>query len=56
MRQLFGACANVMAPADGHVVSADFGCGGHSEAVVEPAPPEVGPSYNTADFDILPVD
>ncbi|CAN5284092.1 hypothetical protein BH24ACT9_BH24ACT9_02870 [soil metagenome] len=56
MRQLFGACANVMSPADGHVVSADFGCGAHSEAVVEPAPPEVGPSYNTADFDILPVD
>jgi len=56
MRQLFGACANVMSPADGHVVGADFGCGGHSEAVVEPAPPEVGPSYNTADFDILPVD
>ncbi|MBA3295167.1 MAG: DUF3027 domain-containing protein [Geodermatophilaceae bacterium] len=56
MRQLFGACANVLAPADGHVVSADFGCGGHSEAVIEPAPPEAGPSYNTADFDILPVD
>ncbi|MGI8652408.1 MAG: DUF3027 domain-containing protein [Geodermatophilaceae bacterium] len=56
MRQLFGACANVMAPADGQVVSADFGCGAHSEAVVESAPPEVGPSYNTADFDILPVD
>lgn len=56
MRNLFGACANVMAPADGHVVSADYGCGGHSEAVVEPAPEEGGPSYNTADFDILPVD
>jgi len=56
MRQLFGACANMLSPADGHVVSADYGCGGHSEAVVEPAPAEVGPSYNTADFDILPVD
>ena len=56
MRQLFGACANVMAPADGHVVSSDYGCGGHSEALDEPAPPELGPSYNTSDFDILPVD
>jgi len=56
MRNLFGGCANVMSPADGHVVSADFGCGAHSEAVIEPALPEVGPTYNTADFDILPVD
>lgn len=56
MRQLFGVCANEMAPADGQVVSADFGCGGHSEAIVEPPTPEVGPSYNTTDFDILPVD
>ena len=56
MRLLFGACANVMAPADGHVVSADYGCGGHSEAIVVPVEPDVGPSYNTDDFDILPVD
>ncbi|MDQ4038673.1 MAG: DUF3027 domain-containing protein [Actinomycetota bacterium] len=56
MRQLFGACANVMSPADGRVVSSDYGCGGHSESVAEPAPPEIGPAYNTADFDILPVD
>ncbi len=56
MRLLFGACANVMSPADGHVVSADYGCGGHSEALIEPVPPEAGPSYNTDDFDILPVD
>ncbi len=56
MRLLFGACANVMSPADGRIVSADYGCGAHSEALAEPVVAEVGPSYNTADFDILPVD
>ena len=30
---LFGACANADAPDDGRVVSADHGCGAHSEAV-----------------------
>jgi Protein of unknown function (DUF3027) len=30
----FGACANEYAPDDGRVVSADHGCGGHSEALV----------------------
>ena len=31
---LFGACANEYAPDDGRVVSADHGCGAHSEATV----------------------
>lgn len=31
---LFGACANEFAPDDGRVVSADHGCGAHSQAVV----------------------
>jgi Protein of unknown function (DUF3027) len=31
---LFGACANTYAPDDGRVVSADHGCGAHSEAVI----------------------
>jgi hypothetical protein len=38
----FGACANEFAPDDGRVVSADHGCGGHSEALVisaEETPP-----------------
>ncbi|MGI8647181.1 MAG: DUF3027 domain-containing protein [Mycobacteriales bacterium] len=29
----FGACANLYAPDDGRIVSADHGCGAHSEAV-----------------------
>ncbi|MGI5166954.1 DUF3027 domain-containing protein [Spirillospora sp. CA-253888] len=43
LRQVFGACANEYAPDDGRVVSADHGCGAHSEAVVVPAASEHGP-------------
>jgi hypothetical protein len=34
---LFGACANEYAPDDGRVVSADHGCGAHSEAIAADA-------------------
>ncbi|WP_075661496.1 DUF3027 domain-containing protein [Streptomyces acidiscabies] len=34
----FGVCANEFSPADGRVVSLTYGCGGHSEAAVMPAP------------------
>ncbi|MBB5119462.1 hypothetical protein AF335_28850 [Streptomyces eurocidicus] len=37
--QAFGVCANEFGPADGHVVSLAYGCGGHSEAAVMPKPP-----------------
>ncbi|RMI33916.1 DUF3027 domain-containing protein [Actinomadura harenae] len=43
LRQLFGACANGYAPDDGRVVSADHGCGAHSEAVNLPPVSEHGP-------------
>lgn len=33
MRQLFGACGNLYASDDGRVVSADHGCGAHSEVL-----------------------
>ncbi|MFM9446168.1 DUF3027 domain-containing protein [Streptomyces acidiscabies] len=36
--QAFGVCANEFSPADGRVVSLTYGCGGHSEAAVMPAP------------------
>ncbi|MFJ1749829.1 DUF3027 domain-containing protein [Streptomyces sp. NPDC088116] len=39
LRQAFGVCANEFSPADGHVVSLAYGCGGHSEAAVMPKPP-----------------
>lgn len=34
MRGSFGVCANQYAPADGQVVTVDYGCGAHSDAVV----------------------
>ncbi|MER5637471.1 DUF3027 domain-containing protein [Kitasatospora sp. NPDC002227] len=37
--QAFGVCGNEFGPADGQVVSLAYGCGGHSEAAVLPAPP-----------------
>lgn len=43
LRAAFGACGNEFAPDDAMVVSADHGCGAHSEALVEaPNVPEPG--------------
>ncbi len=36
LRPAFGVCGNVYAPDDGQVVTADHGCGAHSEVLVEP--------------------
>ncbi|MFJ5264299.1 DUF3027 domain-containing protein [Streptomyces sp. NPDC088387] len=41
--QAFGVCANEFSPADGRMVSLAYGCGGHSEAAVMPAPPRPAP-------------
>ncbi|WP_192771867.1 DUF3027 domain-containing protein [Plantactinospora soyae] len=35
MRQAFGVCGNFFAPDDGRAVSADHGCGAHSETMLE---------------------
>lgn len=35
LRQAFGVCGNEYAPDDGQAVSADHGCGAHSEVLVE---------------------
>jgi len=35
--RVFGACANAYAPDDGRVVSADHGCGAHSESMADTA-------------------
>jgi Protein of unknown function (DUF3027) len=40
LRQAFGVCANEWSPSDGRVVSADHGCGAHSETDVEAVPAE----------------
>jgi hypothetical protein len=34
MRQMFGVCGNLYAPDDARAVSADHGCGAHSEALL----------------------
>jgi hypothetical protein len=48
LRALFGVCGNALSPRDAAVVSADAGCGAHSEAVVEPAavPPLPPPAFD----------
>src|SRR5919202_2706047 len=35
LRLSLGVCANGYSPADGHVVTADYGCGAHSQATLE---------------------
>ncbi|MCG7528220.1 DUF3027 domain-containing protein [Streptomyces sp. OfavH-34-F] len=52
LRQAFGVCANEFGPADGHVVSLAYGCGGHSEAAVMPkAPASAGHALDTMRVD-----
>jgi hypothetical protein len=56
LRGRVGACGNGYAPADGRVVTADYGCGAHSQAtLVAGDATEVVTSarYDTADFDVL---
>ncbi|MEU8584718.1 DUF3027 domain-containing protein [Streptomyces abikoensis] len=54
--QAFGVCANEFGPADGHVVSLSYGCGGHSEAAVMPRPPRPAPPViDETRVDVLPL-
>jgi hypothetical protein len=56
LRVRLGACGNVYAPADGRVVTADYGCGAHSQAtlvVADPTPVVTSARYDTSDFDVL---
>ncbi|MDQ8704670.1 DUF3027 domain-containing protein [Streptomyces sp. LHD-70] len=56
LRQAFGVCANEFSPADGHVVSLAYGCGGHSEAAVMPKPPRPAPhAFDSMNVDVLPL-
>jgi hypothetical protein len=54
LRAVFGVCGNEFAPRDGQVVSADHGCGAHSEALVEALPPAPAsaPAYDDASLDV----
>jgi len=52
--RLFGACANEYAPDDGQVVSADHGCGAHSEAMAaEAASRAVAPVIDEFGYDLV---
>jgi hypothetical protein len=42
LRAAFGVCGNRYAPADGSVVAVEFGCGAHSDVVLEPSSPVGG--------------
>jgi Protein of unknown function (DUF3027) len=56
LRQTLGACGNAYAPADGHVVTADYGCGAHSQATLvftEPTEVVLTARYDTGGFDVL---
>ncbi|MFI2226419.1 DUF3027 domain-containing protein [Streptomyces fradiae] len=54
--QAFGVCANEFSPADGRVVSLDYGCGGHSEAAVMPKTPRpAGPVLDSMATDEFPL-
>ncbi|MFD0021057.1 DUF3027 domain-containing protein [Streptomyces sp. NPDC058382] len=56
LKQAFGVCANEFGPADGHVVSLSYGCGGHSEAAVMPKPPKPVPhALDTMQVDEYPL-
>jgi hypothetical protein len=56
LRGAVGACGNAYAPADGQVVTVDYGCGAHSQAtlVVQEATEVVNSArYDTSDYDVL---
>jgi hypothetical protein len=54
--QAFGACTNEMAPGDGRIVSYDYGCGAHSDAVIEaPDHPSTEHAFDTTGYDEMAI-
>ncbi len=51
--RLFGACANAYAPDDGRVVSADHGCGAHSESMAGAVAVRVAPVIDEFGYDLV---
>ncbi|MET7277436.1 DUF3027 domain-containing protein [Kribbella sp. NPDC005582] len=50
----FGVCANEMAPGEGRVVAFDYGCGAHSDAVIDLAePPIADHAFDTTGYDAM---
>jgi hypothetical protein len=58
LRLVFGVCGNLYAPDDGQVVSADHGCGAHSEVLVEPEVEldELPTVYDDGEVESVPAD
>ena len=56
LRAGFGVCGNEITEADGQVVSVEYGCGAHSEAVVEPVADEPGEVFEDELIDLVPRD
>jgi DUF3027 family protein len=56
LRGAFGVCGNEFAPADARVVSVDYGCGAHSEALVETPPEQADTNavYDDLEIDVEP--
>jgi hypothetical protein len=50
----FGVCGNEVTEADGQVVSVEYGCGAHSEAVLDPVADEPGEIYEDDLVDLEP--
>jgi hypothetical protein len=56
LRLMFGVCGNLFAPDDGRVVSADHGCGAHSEVLVDTAPVDELPTiYDDGEVEAVTV-
>ncbi|MGY1825838.1 DUF3027 domain-containing protein [Blastococcus sp. SYSU DS0541] len=56
LRQMVGACGNAYAPGDGRVVTADYGCGAHSQAtlvLVQDTEVVTSARYDTSEYDVL---
>jgi hypothetical protein len=55
LRQLFGVCGNLYAPDDGTAVSADHGCGAHSEVLLVPEQPieELPTVYDDSEVELV---
>ena len=51
--RVFGACGNAFAPDDGRVVSADHGCGAHSEVVLTSAVRATAPVIDEFGYDLV---
>lgn len=52
--QAFGVCSNEMAPGEGRVVAYDYGCGAHSDAVIDlPDQPSAEHAFDTTGYDNL---